>query len=191
MVLIHVQLLNREFVMENEFLDKVEDNAAIRIWLEKTQQEKDDSLTEGYTSELWDFIRISVTRNNLQELKEMWDNGMTKPSNYSTKTMVICLIYSMSKWISTYFELLPSIGISPIAASLLGRSLSAYRRVGEERFIGYAQLLLAWFYSHFLKVENVSYRIFFENYSLLKEFVATLMRDNISEEKWMTILQGL
>ncbi|MBA0761697.1 hypothetical protein Gotri_024309 [Gossypium trilobum] len=37
----------------------------------------------------------------------MWDNGMTKPSNYSTKTMVICLIYSMSKWISTYFELLP------------------------------------------------------------------------------------
>ncbi|MBA0678483.1 hypothetical protein Goari_019826, partial [Gossypium aridum] len=144
--------------------------------LEKTQQEKDDSLTEGYTSELWDFIRISVTQNNLQELKEMWDNGMTKPSSYSTKTMVICLIYSMSKWISTYFELLPSIGISPIAASLLEsiyglvifpkalghiddvvldlfdrldkmvtpapiilaktfRSLSAYRRVGEERFI--------------------------------------------------------
>ncbi|MBA0772412.1 hypothetical protein Gotri_007790 [Gossypium trilobum] len=24
---------------------------------------------------------------------------------YSTVTMVICLIYSMSKWISTYFEL--------------------------------------------------------------------------------------
>ncbi|MBA0552488.1 hypothetical protein Golob_023292 [Gossypium lobatum] len=46
---------------------------------------------------------------------------MTKPSSYSTKTMVICLIYSMSKWISTYFELLPSIGISPIAASLLER----------------------------------------------------------------------
>ncbi|MBA0644223.1 hypothetical protein Goklo_028409, partial [Gossypium klotzschianum] len=80
---------------------------------------------------------------------------------------------------------------SPIILAETFRSLSAYRRVGEERFIGYAQLLLAWFYSHFLKVENVSYRIFFENYSLLKEFVATLMRDNISEEKWMTILQGL
>ncbi|MBA0755753.1 hypothetical protein Gogos_021789 [Gossypium gossypioides] len=35
--------------------------------------------------------------------------------------MVIYLIYSMSKWISTYFELLPSIGILPIPASLLGR----------------------------------------------------------------------
>ncbi|MBA0853751.1 hypothetical protein Goshw_021534 [Gossypium schwendimanii] len=40
---------------------------------------------------------------------------------YSIVSMVICHIYSMSKWISTYFELLPSIGISPIAASLLGR----------------------------------------------------------------------
>ncbi|MFQ6637015.1 hypothetical protein Gotur_013267 [Gossypium turneri] len=30
---------------------------------------------------------------------------MTKPSSYSTITMVICLIYSMSKWISTYSEL--------------------------------------------------------------------------------------
>ncbi|MFQ6656856.1 hypothetical protein Gotur_026783, partial [Gossypium turneri] len=28
---------------------------------------------EGYVSELWDFTRISVTQNNLQELKEIWD----------------------------------------------------------------------------------------------------------------------
>ncbi|MBA0612578.1 hypothetical protein Godav_013167 [Gossypium davidsonii] len=45
-------------------------------------------------------------------------NGMTKPSSYSTETMVICLIYSMSKWISTYSELLPSIGILPIVVLL-------------------------------------------------------------------------
>ncbi|KAK5772819.1 hypothetical protein PVK06_049116 [Gossypium arboreum] len=49
MVLIHVQLLNRELVMEKG-LDKGEDNAAIRIWSERTQQEKDDSLTEGCQS---------------------------------------------------------------------------------------------------------------------------------------------
>ncbi|MFQ6642424.1 hypothetical protein Gotur_018727, partial [Gossypium turneri] len=36
---------------------------------------------------------------------------------------VICLIYWMSKWISTYFKLLPNIRISPIAASLLGRKV--------------------------------------------------------------------
>ncbi|MFQ6635088.1 hypothetical protein Gotur_011073 [Gossypium turneri] len=56
--------------MEKGFLDKVEDNAAVRIWSEKTQQEKCDSLTEGYVSKLWDFTHINVTQNNLQELKE-------------------------------------------------------------------------------------------------------------------------
>ncbi|MBA0642186.1 hypothetical protein Goklo_026624 [Gossypium klotzschianum] len=56
--------------MEKGFLDKVEDNAAVRIWSEKTQQEKGDS-------------------------------GMMKSNSYSTENMVICLIYSMSKWIST------------------------------------------------------------------------------------------
>ncbi|MBA0809312.1 hypothetical protein Gohar_024978 [Gossypium harknessii] len=35
--------------------------------------------------------------------------------------MVIFLIYSMSKWISIYSELSPSIGILPTAASLLGK----------------------------------------------------------------------
>ncbi|MBA0730396.1 hypothetical protein Golax_022784 [Gossypium laxum] len=59
--------------MENEFLDKVEDNAAVQTWSVATHQEKGDSLAEGYVSELWDFIRISVTQNSLQELKEIWD----------------------------------------------------------------------------------------------------------------------
>ncbi|MFQ6645850.1 hypothetical protein Gotur_019379, partial [Gossypium turneri] len=52
--------------MERDFLGKVEDNAAVRVWSEKVQQEKGDSLMEGYVSELWDFTRISVTQNNLQ-----------------------------------------------------------------------------------------------------------------------------
>ncbi|KAG8473950.1 hypothetical protein CXB51_034009 [Gossypium anomalum] len=54
------------------FFDKVEDNAAVRIWAETTQQEKGDSLTEGYVSELLGFTRVSVTQNNLQEMKEIW-----------------------------------------------------------------------------------------------------------------------
>ncbi|KAA3462014.1 6-phosphofructo-2-kinase/fructose-2,6-bisphosphatase-like protein [Gossypium australe] len=65
------------------------------------------------------------------------------------------------------------------------RSLSTSRRAGEGRFIGCAQLLLAWFHSHFCKVEKVSYRVFSENYSLLKEFVATPRRDNnLRENGW-------
>ncbi|MFQ6628788.1 hypothetical protein Gotur_006647 [Gossypium turneri] len=38
---------------------------------------------------------------------------------------------------------------------------------------------------------RVSYRVFSENYSPLKEIVATLRRDDILEEKWMAILQNL
>ncbi|MBA0629456.1 hypothetical protein Godav_024012 [Gossypium davidsonii] len=68
--------------------------------------------------------------------------------------------------------------------------LEYLRKASERRFIECAQLLLTWFHSHFWKVENVSYRVFSENYSPLKELVATLRRDYISEEKWMAILQN-
>ncbi|MBA0682398.1 hypothetical protein Goari_024122, partial [Gossypium aridum] len=39
----------------------------------KRQQNKGNNLSEGYVLELWDFTRVSVTHNNLQELKEIWD----------------------------------------------------------------------------------------------------------------------
>ncbi|MBA0755230.1 hypothetical protein Gogos_022314 [Gossypium gossypioides] len=48
LALVRIRLLDRKLIMEKGFLDKVEDNAA-------------------------DFTRISVTQNNLQELKEIWD----------------------------------------------------------------------------------------------------------------------
>ncbi|MBA0878956.1 hypothetical protein Goshw_008909 [Gossypium schwendimanii] len=38
-----------------------------------TQREKGDSLAVRYVSELWDFTRVSVAQNNLQELKKVWD----------------------------------------------------------------------------------------------------------------------
>ncbi|MBA0730240.1 hypothetical protein Golax_025359, partial [Gossypium laxum] len=68
------------------------------------------------------------------------------------------------------------------------RSLNECRRAGEGRFIGCAQLLLAWFHSHFWKVDKVSYRVFSKNYSPLKEIVAIPRWDDISKEKWMAIL---
>ncbi|MBA0672002.1 hypothetical protein Goklo_024563 [Gossypium klotzschianum] len=76
---------NSKIFMENEFLDKVEDNAIVRIWSEKVQLEKGDSLAKGYVSELWDYTCISVTQNSLQELKEIWDrwNDETKQLFYS------------------------------------------------------------------------------------------------------------
>ncbi|MFQ6651433.1 hypothetical protein Gotur_023767 [Gossypium turneri] len=58
--------------MEKGFLDKVEDNAAVRVWAKTPQREKGDSLIEGHMSELRDFTRISVIQNDLREMKEIW-----------------------------------------------------------------------------------------------------------------------
>ncbi|XP_052881225.1 uncharacterized protein LOC128289418 [Gossypium arboreum] len=76
-------------------------------------------------------------------------------------------------------------GTTPVPAILAEtfRSLNTCRRAGEGRFIGCAQLLLAWFHSHFWKVEKVSYRVFSKDYSPLRELVATSRRDDISEER--------
>ncbi|MFQ6664286.1 hypothetical protein Gotur_031458 [Gossypium turneri] len=59
--------------MENEFLDKVEDNAIVRIWSEKVQLEKGDNLARGYVSELWDYTRISVFYSNYGDLPYLFD----------------------------------------------------------------------------------------------------------------------
>ncbi|MBA0878740.1 hypothetical protein Goshw_016023 [Gossypium schwendimanii] len=89
--------------MEREFLGKVEDNAAVRVWSEKVQQEKCDSLIEGYVSELWDFTRISVTQNSLQELKEIWDSCFTfgkvdlVPTIEEYTTLLQCLRIQVDK----------------------------------------------------------------------------------------------
>ncbi|MBA0817514.1 hypothetical protein Gohar_021459 [Gossypium harknessii] len=305
--------------MERGFLDKVEDNAAIRIWSEKIQQEKGDSLAEGYVPELWDFTHISMTQNNLKELKDIWDQwddeirqlfysnygelpylfdikvgkhlfrALTQywnptyscfsfgrvdlvPTVEGYTTLLRCpkiqvdKAYSRAANVSTFLKKLMNITgmseqwvaarikqkgdnkcipwknlrdlilahpdvkkridvfalniyglvvfpkalghvdeavsdlfdrldkrVTPVPAILAEtfRSLSMCRRAGEGRFIGCAQLLLAWFHSHFWKVEKVSYRVFSENYSPLKELVATPRRDDVSEEKWMAILQNL
>ncbi|MBA0878376.1 hypothetical protein Goshw_002053 [Gossypium schwendimanii] len=94
--------------------------------------------------------------------------------------------------ITNLFDLLDK-RVTPILAILAEtfRSLSACRKAGEGRFIGCAQLLLTWFHSHFGKVDKVSYLVFPENYSPLKEIVVTPRRDDISDERWMAILQNL
>ncbi|KAG8478364.1 hypothetical protein CXB51_028124 [Gossypium anomalum] len=52
-------------------------------------------------------------------------------------------------------------------------------------------LLLVWFHSHFWKLDKVPCRVFFEDYSPLKEAVDMPRRDEISEEKWIDIFQNL
>ncbi|MFQ6659953.1 hypothetical protein Gotur_028642 [Gossypium turneri] len=212
--------------MEKGFLDKVEDNAAVRTWSKTTH----------------------VTQNNLQELKEIWDQWNDEVrqlfyNNYGDLPYLLDVkvdlvptieeyvallrcskfqvdkVYSRAINVATFSKKLINIigmivfpkalghvdetvtdlfnrldkRVTPIPVILAEtfRSLSACRKAGEGRFIGCAQLLLAWFHSHFWKVDKVSYWVFSESYSPLKEIVATPRRDDISKEKWMAILQNL
>ncbi|MFQ6621742.1 hypothetical protein Gotur_001844 [Gossypium turneri] len=212
--------------MERRFLDKVEDNAAVRTWSET----------------------IDVTQNNLQGLKEIldqWNHEVRQLfyDNYGDLPYLLDVrvdlvptieeyiallrcskfqvdrVYSRAVNVATFSKKLMSITgmivipkalghvdevvtdlfdrldkkVTPIPVILAEtfRSLSACRKTGEGRFIGCAQLLLAWFHNHFWKVDKVSYRVFSKNYSPLKKIVSTPRKNDISEEKWMVILQNI
>ncbi|KAG8473275.1 hypothetical protein CXB51_035195 [Gossypium anomalum] len=71
------------------------------------------------------------------------------------------------------------------------RSLGTCRKAGAGRFVGCAQLLLAWFYSHFRLIDRVICHFFFEDYSPLKDIVASTRRVDVSEENWIVLLQNL
>ncbi|KAG8483737.1 hypothetical protein CXB51_023546 [Gossypium anomalum] len=254
--------------MENEFLNKVEDNAAVRAWSEKLQSEKGDSLTEGYVSELQEFTRVNAAQNELQELRDIWArwDEEAKQSFYQSYGDISYLLdikvdkhlfrAMVQFWNAAYkcftfgeVDLVPTLeeytvllrcqrdertlgrrsdstkgrqqmypvgefvrfalrhvdeavtdlfdrlekGVTPVPAILAEtfRSLSMCRKSGNGRFIGCAQLLMVWFHGHFWKVDKVSYRVFSETYSPLKEEAAIQRREDISEEKWMEILQNL
>ncbi|MBA0776594.1 hypothetical protein Gotri_011569 [Gossypium trilobum] len=121
--------------MEKGFLDKVEVNVAVRIWSEKTQQEKGDNLTERYMLELWDFTRISKKVD----------------------------IFALSIYGLVIFP----------------KKLGHINEVVSDLFDQLDKRATP------VQVEKVSYRVFSENYSSLKEFVATPRQNNISEEKWL------
>ncbi|MBA0880527.1 hypothetical protein Goshw_016416 [Gossypium schwendimanii] len=145
--------------MEKRFLDRVENNAAVRTWAELTQRKKGDSLADGYVSELWDFTRVSETHNNLQELKEIWDqwnneNLILAHPDARKKVDVFALnkyglvvfpkaLRHVDEAVTDLFGRLNK-RVTPVPALLAEtfRSLSACRRAGEGRFIGCASSYL-------------------------------------------------
>ncbi|KAG8498387.1 hypothetical protein CXB51_006637 [Gossypium anomalum] len=305
--------------MENGLLDRVEGNANVHRWSEQTQLEKGDSIAAGYMSELSGYTRISVTQNNLQELKEIWDQwgNETKQlfyGNYGDLPYLLdvqidehlfralaqfwnpaysCFtfgevdlvptveeytallrcprfqvdrIYSRAVNVPTFWKKLMAITgmteqwitarikekgeckciswdalkglilthpdeakrVDVFALSLYGlmvflralgyvdeattdlfhrlskrvtsvpailaetfRSLGTCRKAGAGRFVGCAQLLLAWFYSHFRLINKVVCRVFFEDYSPLKDIIASTRRVDVPEENWIALLQNL
>ncbi|MBA0851386.1 hypothetical protein Goshw_019073 [Gossypium schwendimanii] len=188
--------------MANELLDKMEDNAVVRVWSEKTQLEKGDSLTEGYTSELWDFAYIKVEEHLFRALAQFWNFA------YSCFTFgKVDLVPTVKEY--TILLRCPRIQAAhpDIKKKVDVFALSIYGLIIFPKALGHIDegvtdlfdqlnrrvtpLLLVWFHSHFWKVDKVSYRVFSENYSPLKELAATPRRDDIIEERWMAIFRNL
>ncbi|MBA0756679.1 hypothetical protein Gogos_019958 [Gossypium gossypioides] len=87
--------------MEKKFLDKVKDNEVVQIWSEKIQQEKGDSLKEGYVSELWDFTHINymilLRSPNIQA-----DKAYSRAANVPTFLKKLMSITGMNEqWVTT------------------------------------------------------------------------------------------
>ncbi|XP_012435464.1 uncharacterized protein LOC105762099 [Gossypium raimondii] len=197
--------------MENDFLDKVEDNAIVHIWSEKVQLEKGDSLAKDYVSELcftfgkvdlvptveeyttllhcprlqvdkaysraayvpafWKKL-MNITGMSVQWItasikqkgeckcipwKNLRDLILAHPDGKKKVDVFALSIYGLvifpralghvDEAVSDLFDRLGK-GVTPVPAILAEtfRSLNACRRDGEDRFIGCAQLLIAWFH---------------------------------------------
>ncbi|MFQ6656326.1 hypothetical protein Gotur_026485, partial [Gossypium turneri] len=157
------------------FLDRVEDNAAVRTWAEITQREKGDSLAEGLMSitgisEQWVTARIKQKGDSkCIPWKILKDLILAHPDARKKVDVFALSMYGLVMFpktlgyvdeaVTDLFDQLKK-RVTPVPAILAEtfRSLNACRRAGEGRFIGCAQLLLAWFHSHFWKVDKVSYR---------------------------------
>ncbi|KAL4291673.1 hypothetical protein GQ457_14G014390 [Hibiscus cannabinus] len=64
---------------------KVEDNLKVREWSRSIQKQKGDSLAADHESTLSEFTHVHLTQNNLQELKEAWDQlGMDMKQKFQS-----------------------------------------------------------------------------------------------------------
>ncbi|MFQ6661768.1 hypothetical protein Gotur_029811 [Gossypium turneri] len=162
--------------MGNGLFDRVEDNEAVRAWAEMTLHQKaQNNLQE--LKEIWDqwnnewvIVRIEQKGDSrCIHWKNLKDLILAHPDARKKVDVFALSIYGLvvfpktlghiDEAVTDLFDRLDK-RVSPISVILAEtfRSLNACRRVGEGRFIGCAQLLLAWFHSHFWKVDKVLYR---------------------------------
>ncbi|KAG8478528.1 hypothetical protein CXB51_028332 [Gossypium anomalum] len=200
------------FVMENGLLDRVEGNANVHRWSEQTQLEKGDSIAAGYMSELSGYTRISVTQNNLQELKEIWDQwgNETKQlfyGNYGDLPYLLDvqidkhlfrplaqfwnLVYSCFTFGEV--DLVPTVEEYTALLRCPGMSeqwiTARIKEKGECKCISWDALkgLILMHPDETKKLGSIA--IF--GYSPLKDIVTSTRRVDVPEENWIALLQNL
>ncbi|XP_052479551.1 uncharacterized protein LOC128034753 [Gossypium raimondii] len=71
------------------------------------------------------------------------------------------------------------------------RSLNACRRKGEGRFIGCAQLLNVWIFSHFWKVERTPFHMISKTFAALEAHLEKDWPKDVTEKHWVSVFQNL
>ncbi|MBA0878474.1 hypothetical protein Goshw_007459 [Gossypium schwendimanii] len=79
-------------------------------------------------------------------------------------------------------------GINPVPTILAEtfRSLNNCRKKGEGRFIGCAQLLNVWIFSHFWKIERTPFRMFSKMFAPLETHIEKDWPNDVTEQQWIS-----
>ncbi|MBA0700983.1 hypothetical protein Goari_022850, partial [Gossypium aridum] len=81
-------------------------------------------------------------------------------------------------------------GINPVPTILVetSRSLSSCRRKGEGHFIRCAQLLNAWIFSQFWKVERTPFHMFSKTFTPLEAYLEKEWSKDCGNQHWVPLL---
>ncbi|MBA0819222.1 hypothetical protein Gohar_021337 [Gossypium harknessii] len=210
--------------MENDFLDKVEDNAVVRICvtqnslkeLKEIWDQWSDETKQLFYSNYGDLpylFDIKVDEQLFRALAQYWNPAYScftfgkvdlVPTVEEYTTLLRCSrfqvdkSYSRAAYVPAFWKRLMNItGMSEQWITARIKALGYVEEVVSDLFdqldkgVTPVLAILAETFSHFWKVDRISYQVFSENYSPLKEIVAMPRRDDISEENWIALLQNL
>ncbi|MBA0788964.1 hypothetical protein Gotri_025433 [Gossypium trilobum] len=91
-----------------------------------------------------------------------------------------------------FFEKLRhEINLVPTILAETLRSLNNCRKKGEGHFIGCAQLLNVWIFSHFWKVERTPFHMFSKTFAPLEAHLEKNWPMDVTEQHWVSVFQNL
>ncbi|MBA0606810.1 hypothetical protein Godav_019222 [Gossypium davidsonii] len=157
--------------MEREFLGKVEDNAAVRVWSEKVQQEKGDSLVEGDERAIGCSLDQEKGDNKCIPWKNLQDLILAHPDMKKGVDIFALSIYGLvifpkalghvDEAVLDLFDRLDKrVTLVPVILAETFRSLNACRRAGEGRRDNYRkkvrEISNAWNQTRRMKILTVN-----------------------------------
>ncbi|KAK5842922.1 hypothetical protein PVK06_005342 [Gossypium arboreum] len=166
----------------------------------------------GYVSELSDYTHISVTQNNIQELKEIWDQwgNETKQLFYDNYKDLPYLfdIQLLHFWevdlvptVEEYTALLRcprAFGYVDEATTdlfhRLSKRVTSAPAILAETFRSLSACRRASasrFIGHFRLIDGIVCQVFFENDSPVKDIVASSRKVDMPKENWIVLLRNL